>query len=327
MLTPTDDVAISLPDADLATAWARGEPIALPGHLAPALPTAQPWIDESLGLFAYCRDGGRFLDAVLALLEDHPEFRPEGSTVDLLEPREIEKVFVSGLTDGKRARGGRDIWAKLAWIAHDDADESLRVRFSCGAEQLHDWHENVAGQRWSDQLAETIFPEGLLLARDETLQELLGSLLGGPARLSERIVYSNAPGGGAVFHHDADPTQRAVLYAQMAGSTAWLALPQDELARQIAEHAAALSRADLPSTPDAARAALGDEGHTALFELINANPAFTARLVAAGWLSVLVPGDVLLLPSPSPAMCAWHSVFALGDTPSLAHSYGVFADS
>ncbi len=324
-LTPASDVAVTLPDADLAAAWQRGEPIALPEHLTASLPVARPWIEESLALFGYCRDGGRFLDAILAILEEHAEFRPEGSSVDLLEPREIEKVFVSGLTDGKRARGGRDIWAKLAWIAHDDGDESLRVRFSCGAEQLHDWHGNVDGQRWSDRLAEAVFPEGLLLARDETLLEMLGSLLEAPARLSERIVYSNAPGGGAVFHHDADPTQRGVVYAQMAGATAWLALPEADLARQIAAHASSGRQADLPVTEAAAREALSRDDHTALYELLNADPSFTARLADAGWLSVLEPGDVLLLPSPTPGVCAWHSVFALGDAPSLAHSYGVFA--
>ena len=48
-------------------------------------------------------------------------------------------------------------------------------------------------------------------------------------------------------------------------------------------------------------------------------------LVEAGAFLVLEPGDALLLPSPARNVAAWHSVFALGAVPSLAHSYGVFA--
>jgi hypothetical protein len=47
-------------------------------------------------------------------------------------------------------------------------------------------------------------------------------------------------------------------------------------------------------------------------------------LVARGAFFRLEAGDVLILPSPSPAVCAWHSVFALGARPSVAHSYGLF---
>jgi hypothetical protein len=47
--------------------------------------------------------------------------------------------------------------------------------------------------------------------------------------------------------------------------------------------------------------------------------------VERGALSILAAGDILLLPSPGPDDAAWHSVFALGSRPSLAHSYGIFA--
>lgn len=312
-------------DSSLAAAFAADEPIALPGFLAAALTEVQREIDHSRRLFEHLRRGGRFLDAVLAALEDAPMLRPEGSTVDRLDPREIEKVYVSGLVDGKRARGGRDVWAKLQWIAHDEQDLSLRVRFSCGTEQLHDWQRNVEGQVWSDRFAEALFPEGAVLAHNPELTDLLQGMLGAPPRFSERIVYSNAPGGGAVFHHDADATQRGVVYGQMSGATAWLALPAQELAAQIATHAAAHHRVDLPSTPAAALRQLEREDDTALFALLNEDPEFTARLASGGWLMVLEAGDALILPSHDREHTAWHSVFALGDAPSLAHSYGVFA--
>ena len=51
-----------------------------------------------------------------------------------------------------------------------------------------------------------------------------------------------------------------------------------------------------------------------------------ARLLAAnGALFVLRAGDAILLPSHGVDDVAWHSVLAVGDQPSLAHSYGMFA--
>lgn len=310
---------------DLGAAFAAAEPIALPAILASGLPSLQPCLDQSRTLFDHLRRGGRFLDAVLAAIEDEPSLRPEGSTVDRLDPREIEKVFVSGVVDGKRTRAGRDVWAKLTWIAHDEKDLSLRIRFSCGTEQLHDWQHNVEGQVWSDRFAEAMFPESAALARNPELIGVVTELLGAAPRFSERIVYSNAPGGGAVFHHDADATQRGVVYGQLFGATAWLALPARELVAHIAAHAGAHHRADLPNSCQAARRQVDRADDAALFALLNEDPAFTARLADAGWLQVLEAGDALLLPSHDRDRTAWHSVFALGDAPSLGHSYGLFA--
>jgi hypothetical protein len=47
-------------------------------------------------------------------------------------------------------------------------------------------------------------------------------------------------------------------------------------------------------------------------------------LSAHGAVYVLEAGDSILLPSQAFDDCAWHSVIALGDRPSLAHSYGIF---
>lgn len=308
----------------LAAAWQAAEPIVLPGILAGALPPLAPFIAQSRTLFDHLRDGGRFLDAVLMLLEDNQDFRPEGSTFDRLDSREIEKVFVSPRVDGKRAPASDDVWAKLAWIAHDETDLSLRIRFSCSTERLHDWHGDVVGQVWSDRFADAVFPECAAITGNPELLEVVRELLGAPPRFSERIVYSNAPGGGAVFHHDTEPTQRGVVYGQLHGATAWLALPAGELAQQVVAHAVANARDDLPRTSDAALHRLGRDDDKVLFRLLNADPAFSARLADAGWLCVLEAGDALLLPSHDRERVAWHSVFALGNTPSLAHSYGVF---
>jgi hypothetical protein len=58
--------------------------------------------------------------------------------------------------------------------------------------------------------------------------------------------------------------------------------------------------------------------------LLNRSRRLTKALVASGDCFVLGPGDVLLLPSHGPDDVAWHSVFGLGDRPSLAHSWGLF---
>jgi len=321
-IVPADDGAGEAADEPgLEEAWARAEPIFLPGILSAALPPLRAAIADALALFDHLREGGRFLDAVLALLEGRPEFRPEGSTVDRLEAREIEKVFVSGVVDGKRVRAGRDVWAKLAWVAHDERDLSLRIRFSCGTEQLHDWHRDVEAQQWADRFAEALFPECAALAANPELRDLLARLLGAQPRLSERIVFSFAPGGGVVFHHDADPTQRGVVYGQLVGSTAWLALPYRELVRHVVEHAGERGERADP-------AEVGARLHTedpVLGALLNEDPAFTRRLANAGWLVVLEAGDALVLPSHDAERVAWHSVFAVGAEPSLAHSHGLFA--
>jgi hypothetical protein len=315
----TDESATS----ELQETWRAAEPILLPGILAPALAPLGEAIAASRALFERLRRGARFLPEVLAALEDASDFRPEGSTFDRLDAREIEKVFVAPRIDGRRGRSIGEVWAKLAWVAHDERDRSLRVRFSCGTEQLHDWHDDVTGQIWSDRLAQALFPECTAIADNVELAELIAELLGAPPRFSERIVYSNAPGGGAVFHHDVERTQRGVVYGQLQGATAWLALPVCELARQIVAHGVA----GAPKTIDDALRRLDRDDDAVLFALLNNDPTFTARLAHAGWLCVLEAGDALLLPSHDRERVAWHSVFALGSEPSLAHSYGVFTAS
>ena len=89
----------------------------------------------------------------------------------------------------------------------------------------------------------------------------VADLAGTPVRFSERIVYSNSPGGGAVFHHDSEPDQVGVVYGQLAGETAWLALPKRELAAAVAAHGgvpeavteeAALRALDVEDAPELA---------------------------------------------------------------------------
>ena len=311
------------PDDEQRALWAADRPLVLRGALDAARAEHAAALAASLDLFERARDGEvEFQDEVWERLGEEGLWVPAGASVDLGDEREIEKVFVDAKPGPSRV--ARDLWAKLSWISHDERDGSLRIRFSFGAEALFEWREDPARAVWADRLAEAVFPECAALAANRPLSGLIEALLGHPARMSERIVYSNAPGGGAVFHHDAEPDQLGVCYGQLLGATAWLALPKRELAALVAQAAAGTELARTAGTPEAALAALDDEEAHDLARLLNETPDFTRRLVEAGHAFRLGPGDALLMPNHGPEDTCWHSVFALGEESSLSHSYGLY---
>ncbi len=318
------------PTGDPAAAWRAARPVFLPDLLTERVGTFADEIQASRETFDRLRDGARLLDELEPRLEDAEPFVYAGSTVDQADEREIERVFVDIPGQGKPnpRRRVRDLTARLSWIANDESDLSLRIRFSFGHESTRDWLAPDERAEHSDQLAAAVFPECAVLA-EGLVPELLESLHGAPLRMSERIIYDNVPGGGAVFHHDADPGQRGVAFVQLGGVTVWLALPVDELAEQVAAFVAERGHG-LEGTDESSAAirahllAAPDPLPEWLWQLLNFEPAFTARLSAAGHLYALGPGDALLLPSHRPELCAWHSVFGTGDGPGLAHSFGLF---
>lgn len=304
---------VGAPDAATASArWAGAEPVYWPRLLEVGEPGLRAAIRRTVRLFERARRGDSFelQDEIWRRLGNRRGFAAAGSSVDLGDEREIEKVHVD--------RGPhRDLWAKLSWISSDPRDASLRIRFSFGSERHGDWQHDDSRAEAADRLADAVFPECGLITRSLPLRRMLGTLVGGRTRLSERIVFSNAPGGGAVFHHDAETEQRGVVFGQLAGRTAWLALPKRRLAATLARLAGISSAAAMRAL---------DRGESpAIDRLLNRSRRLTKALVDAGDCRVLGAGDVLLLPSHGPDDVAWHSVFALGDRPSLAHSYGVFS--
>ncbi len=306
----------------------RGEPILLRGWIALGDRRSKARIEASRRWFERLRRGESFaleLRSRLARLREErcPVAAIRGTSEDLADPLEIEKLHVDSLRHG---RAGRDMYAKLSWIADEECDDSLRVRFSFGSERSGDWKRDTQRALAADRLAEWAFPEGTLISRQRALSVLLERLCSARTRLSERIVYNNAPGGGASFHHDAEARQLGVVYGQLCGSTGWLALPRQELAEEIAQLAGA-SRSISPRLGSTRKVqlALEDTRFPPLERLLNRDPRLTRRLVERGAFYRLRAGDVLILPSPSYEVCAWHSVFALGRRPSIAHSYGLFA--
>ena len=71
-------------------------------------------------------------------------------------------------------------------------------------------------------------------------------------------------------------------------------------------------------------AALDEASDPALLDVLNRDADFARLLAANGALFVLRAGDAIVLPSHGVDDVAWHSVLAIGDRPSLAHSYGIF---
>lgn len=306
-------------ERDPEAAWANAEAIHLPGLLRPGMAQHRSAIRRARDLFGRVRAGHTLETFVTRRLRETSRFEVGGTSVDLGDPREIEKVHVV-----ERRSGAADLYAKLSWISPHERDHSLRVRFSFGSERLQEWHTDPERAEAADRLAEAVFPECALLARHRALQRFLDRQTGSPVRVSERIVFSNAPGGGAVFHHDAEVRQLGVVYGQLAGQTAWLALPKRRLAGDVRALAPSTLARSLRTDEDALRALdAGDD--PALERLLNRTPALVSRLAGRGDLFVLDPGDALVLPSHGPDDAAWHSVFALGTTPSLAHSFGIFA--
>ena len=320
---PTDDAA----PAEARARWASDLPLHLPGILAPALPRWRVAIGRTLRLFEALRTGEReLLDEVRRRLRGRREFFPSGATVDAGDARELEKVWVDGMH--ARRFAARGLYAKLSWIAHDERDASLRIRFSFGSEDQRDWQKETRRAPWADRYALALFPEGAAQAGNARLVRTVEGLLGRSARFSERIVYNNAPGGGALFHHDCEPHQHGVVFGQLAGETAWLALPKRALARHLAEFAGRARAPGLRRLAGAERKALralDREGDARIGRVLNESPAFTRLLVGHGALYHLRAGDALLLPNHGWDDTCWHSVFALGKRASLAHSYGIFA--
>lgn len=304
-------------EREIAQRWRAGEAVFLPGVLGDAPRRFAAPIAASLRMFARLRRGRPFLAELEQRLAQDPELRYAGSTVDRDDRRQLERVFVDAEVGGRVVAA--DLWAMLAWIADDDSDRSLRIRFSAGLDQQEEWlRTSDRTASWTDRFAARAFPECAAILGCAPLRRCLDRLLRRPYRLSERIVYNNAPGGGAVFHHDAEPGQLGVVFSQLAGHTAWLAIAKRRLA-------ALLVRAGRQPAVHRAMHALDAGDDEALWRVLNRDADFTARLAAHGALFVLAAGDAILLPSHGIDDVAWHSVIALGARPSLAHSYGVFA--
>ncbi len=325
------------PQARRSQRWFEAKPILLRAVLPPERCIAAAEQRKSLfeGLHAV---GGlrRFLER--AALPGGYRLGPDRPLAD--PERDIECLTIAGTptTEGplppKRGEERRrELWVKSGRLSTYPEDRSLRLRISFGRELLDDASRDHAGHCQVAALAHRLLPETAWL-EEPPLEAPLRELVGERVLLTQHIAYWNAPGGGARFHHDsfaeqAPGGQLGVVYAQLGGSTAWLALSSEDLAARILEFLEYMQAGELAwvreelwpgereyeralalaHDPRRTLAELARPGQGALGSLVNRGPEFTSFLADAGHAFLLDPGDVLLLPNHGLSRTCMHSVF------------------
>ncbi len=337
------DARPTMPDmAEIAEAWHADEAVMLPGLLDAEVARHAGDIAQARHLMEAALDG----QAVVDLFEAEPyaswlagRFALVASVHDEGDRQEIEKLFFDAEQDGGVI--AEDLWCKASWLSYHPDDASLRFRFSYGLEGFEDVASDARRQALAATLTDAIFPESAVVAECAPLQALMAHILGTEQVLyGERIVYFNAPDGGAQMHHDVERGHAGVVFAQLSGRTFWLALSKPRLMDEIA---AFLARDDadaelarvLPKAADrdGLRRLAADRAELSAYmerfdhewteALVDRLPAFTAHLIARGYAHILHPGDALLLPQRDLDRCVWHSVFCLDDEPGEALSFAV----
>jgi len=267
-----------------------------------------------------------------------PLFPLVASSFEEHDEQGIEKVYFDA-EQGDEVLA-EDLWCKASWLSFIEADASLRFRFSFGMECLEDVAADPQRQLWAGKLCDAIFPESRAITENATILAHVEKIVGGEAAFVERIVYFNAPNGGAQMHHDVERGHDGVVFAQLSGSTFWLALSKPELIDALISFIADTANRDeikrlLPQRADrnqlaellndrAALAAYMDEfDHELVEAVMDRSALFTGYLVDQGYAYTLNAGDVLLMPQRDLDTCVWHAVTCLGDEPGEALSFAV----
>ena len=326
---PCQRIHADLPaQADIIQAWNKHQSIHLPQILCSEIPTyqaeikqAHQWMEATLygsELMTYMEEHGvmqRLGDAFILLassLEEHDE-------------QAIEKLYFDVEEEGSIV--AENLWCKASWLSFHDDDASLRFRFSWGMEGFEDVSAKPQQQAWAAELCTRLFPESKLVTEHADVLKILHHILGHDASFVERIVYFNAPDGGAQFHHDVERGHAGVVYAQLSGETYWLAASKPNVMQAMQDfsqqHAVSEELQALLQDVDALSAYMEEQDHELVEQLIDCNPAFIAYMVAQGFSHHVRTGDVLLLPQKDIELCVWHSVFSLGDEPGEALSFAI----
>ena len=331
------------PGSDAArVAWLAARPILLAGFVTEDIPGHRRDIAQAASLMQAVLDG----EDCEALLQREPyagrlapRFELLAATYDEGDPQEIVKIEFDVTQDDELI--AENLWVKLSWLSYAEHDGSLRFRFSFGMESYEDVAADPQRQSYAAALTEALFPESAVISANTRLQHYLRDVLQAKDLIYvERIVYFNAPDGGAQFHHDVERGHLGVVFAQLSGRTAWLTLSTEQLLDEI-QHFLAQPDADKgmaktikqKKTRDALvklaadRAALAEylnrRENDPLEQLINRTPAFIRQLIERGHAYILNPGDIILLPQQDAAHCAWHAVYCLDDSPGEALSFAI----
>ncbi|HHM05693.1 MAG TPA: hypothetical protein ENJ19_08115 [Gammaproteobacteria bacterium] len=336
---PRHHAALTAPTA-LRRAWHQAEAIVLPGMAAAAITEHRSSIDSSLRLVEQILEGqppSALLGQAAYCRRLQRQFDVLGASEDEGDEQEIETLAFDAVAAGEVV--GENLWLKVSWLSFEEDDASLRFRFSFGLAGYEDVAADPRRQGCAADLCEAVFPESAVVSANAGLRRFLEKILGlKPPAYVERIVYCNAPNGGAQFHQDVERGHLGVVFAQLHGRTGWLALPKMRLVSEIrhfvqnADETAwegDLSKAarrllrQRATNPHGLARWLDEADNDPLEGLLNRCPGFTRQLLDRGHGYILYPGDLLLLPQHSVAQCTWHSVFCLDDAPGLALSFAL----
>lgn len=324
--------------------WLQGNPVLLRKLCQPQLDHYAADLAQSDSLYRSIL-AGQECNSILGTqpyatrLERH--FEPLGGCVNEADEQEIETLIFDAITEGGPAV--EDLWIKISWLSFYAEDTSVRFRFSFGEDYVEDVAADRVRQHYAAVLSDAVFPESRLITDNPRLIAQLKLLLSTEqVYFVERIIYFNAPQGGAYLHHDRERGHVGVVYAQLSGATFWLALNKRSLLREIITFISHCNETNLwpedincsyqhrlsalASNPERLSVELESFANDDLIHLINEERAFIQQLIANGHGRTVKSGDVLLLPQDTELDCCWHTVFSLGQESGQALSFAIRAD-
>lgn len=335
--------AASANDNDLRAAWHGSRPYVLPGHGSAAIPDYTADIEQAQRLMERVAAGESPADLLdVSPYSDRllPRFEMLAATSDESDMQEIETIEFDAMEDEEII--GENLWCKCSWLSYEDDDDSLRFRFSFGMAGYEDVAADIERQIYAGELTEAIFPESAIISGDKRLEQKLCRALGiGKLAYVERIIYFNAPNGGAQFHQDVERGHLGVVFAQVRGRTGWLACSKSELMDEVEKFVAdAKNRAILDKllsdasalkeltsiSADRAQLTLwmdDNDCNEPLELLLNRCPEFHEQLTNCGYTFIINPGDMILLPQKGINECCWHTVFCLDGFAGEALSFAI----
>jgi len=331
-------------DAEAAAkAWHNSTAYTLPDYVSDELPQHQANIKQALGLMEAIAEGSE----VAELFEQSPyserttpQFEMLASFQDEGDAQEIETIEYDAV-DGDEVVG-ENLWCKASWLSFEDDDASLRFRFSFGMVGYEDVAADLDRQHYAAQLTDAIFPESAVISNNKKLEAFMQQVLDAEKLFYvERIIYFNAPNGGAQFHQDVERGHLGVVFAQLHGSTGWLACSKAQLIDEVqtfvsdASNSATLGKLmnqtmqaelkDKSSTREQLNEWLDERDNDPLELLINRCPEFYRHLFEKGYGYIINPGDIILLPQKNIDECCWHTVFCIDDFPGESLSFAIRA--
>ncbi len=324
-------------------AWEHSKAYALKGFVTDQIAPQQNNIQQACKLMEQIAEGAD----VAGLFEQSPYIERTSTQFELLsafqdegDAQEIETIEYDVVDDDEVV--AENLWCKASWLSFEDDDASLRFRFSFGMVGFEDVAADYLRQQFAAQLTDAIFPESAIISQNPALDRFMAQALNSEKlAYVERIIYFNAPNGGAQFHQDVERGHLGVVFAQLHGRTAWLACSKAEL---IAEIQAFITNTDnnealltlmgesmltelknKSSDRTELNNQLDDRDNDPLELLLNRCPRFYQHLFEKGYGYLINEGDIILLPQKNIDECCWHTVFCIDDFPGESLSFAIRA--